>query len=94
MGLGDIGTFGDGEKNDVYSPPFDTGELEFHYEDGEVAIYGTPRGLLKLAEFCSQLAQVPESKKTKHVHLKRIINSLQGIPCAAVAVFHRPVDKS
>ncbi len=58
------------KKMTFIPPSFDTGELEFHYEDGEVAIYGTPRGLLKLAEFCSQLAQVPESKKTKHVHLE------------------------
>jgi hypothetical protein len=65
-------------------PSFGTGELELRYGDGEVAIYGTPQGLEKLAEFCLKLARSP---KANHIHLEDYqvltTESLQG----AVAVF-------
>ena len=48
-------------------PDFARGELEFRFENGEVCIYGTARGLQKLAEQCLQLIKGPAQQ---HIHLE------------------------
>jgi hypothetical protein len=65
-------------------PSFGTGELELRYGDGEVAIYGTPQGLEKLAEYCQKLARSP---KADHVHLEDYQFLTKASLPGALAVF-------
>lgn len=66
-------------------PSFESGDLELRVADGEVAIYGTPSGLMRLASLCVTLAQGAES--TDHCHLDDYAlltpRSLRGV----IAVF-------
>ena len=70
-----------------YVPPlFKTGDLELRFKNDEVSIYGTARGLTRLAELCLQLAANRDHED--HIHLEdyEILTSesLRG----AVAMFH------
>ncbi len=53
-------------------PNFESGDVEFRFENGEVMIYGTPHGLTMLADFCMRLAKdlnADDAHGTEHIHL-------------------------
>lgn len=62
------------------APNFENGDLELRYEDETICIYGTPAGLIRLAELCHKLV---EKKKEDHLHLEDhgllTKNSLSGV---------------
>ncbi len=74
-------------SDDFQPPSFVEGSLELRYENGEVCVYGTPDGLLRLADLCKQLADQAKPRRSKHIHLEDYqfltIRSLPG----TVAVF-------
>ena len=49
------------------APVFDNRDLEFRLEDAEIQIYGSERGLIRLAELCLKLSQ---ARKDDHIHLE------------------------
>jgi hypothetical protein len=56
--------------NKFHIPDFSKGTLEFRHSDGEMAIYGTREGLLRLADLCTQLANGPTPNGSAHLHLE------------------------
>jgi hypothetical protein len=71
-------------------PDFSGRSLEFRCLNDEVAIYGTRQGLLRLAEFCTQLANGPAPNGTNHMHLEDYEVLTQQSLRAAIGVFDRP----
>lgn len=73
-------------------PTFESGDLELRFDEGEVMLYGTPRGMARLAELCMKLAQIPNAEVTKHYHLEDYDlltgKSLRG----TLAVFQHPPE--
>ena len=53
--------------NDFIAPSFDNGEIELRFENDEICIYGTSKGLKKLSDFCLELINNP---KSGHIHLE------------------------
>jgi hypothetical protein len=51
-------------------PDFSARDLEFRFEEGEVLVYGSQRGLTRLAEICLQIAQQLAGEDNAHVHLE------------------------
>jgi hypothetical protein len=59
--------------NSFTPPSFESGDVELRFENGEVMVYGTPRGLTRLADFCLRLAKdvdLDDARGTEHIHLK------------------------
>lgn len=48
-------------------PEFQDGAIEFRFQEGEVAIYGTKEGFEKFMGLCQDLI---DSKKPEHIHLE------------------------
>ena len=69
-------------------PDFTKGDLELRFENGEVCIYGTPKGLEGLAKCCLSLVEEPAQQ---HVHLGSLElltnNSVKG----SIAIFEKVV---
>ena len=78
--------------NAFTAPSFESGEVEFRCENGEVMVYGTPHGMTRFADFCLRLAKdvdADDAHGTEHIHLEDyqlLTNcSLRG----TIAVFRR-----
>ena len=72
-----------------FTPPtFEAGELELRCDDREVMIYGTPQGLVRLAELCMKLAKLPAVETTEHYHLEDYELLTSGSLRGVLAVFN------
>jgi hypothetical protein len=72
-------------------PDFTNGSLELRTGQDGIAIYGTPDGLLKLAELCRRLAESPANSDSDHIHLEDHGLLSESSLSGAVAVFRRPI---
>jgi hypothetical protein len=73
--------------NKFHAPDFSKGTLEFRHSDGEISVYGTREGLLRLADLCAQLAKRPTPNENDHLHLEDYDLLTQRSLQAVVAVF-------
>lgn len=54
-------------SKDFKKPVFRSGDIELRFENEEVCIYATARGLSRLIEFCQMLLEDP---KRGHIHME------------------------
>jgi hypothetical protein len=71
-------------------PDFSGRSLEFRCLNDEVAIYGTREGLLRLAAFCTQLANEAVPNGADHLHLQDYEVLTQQSLRAVIGVFGSP----
>ncbi len=66
------------------SPDFTNYSVELRFDDDEVCIYGTREGLLRIAEFCKELAENPNQG---HIHLEDYRILTKKSKKGAIAIF-------
>ena len=88
MGRGFIHTIGNGDimKEKFKEPIFSTGDIELRFEDGIVCLYGTEKGLKRLAEFCYELINHPSQG---HIHLEDYEILTKESEKGAIAIFDK-----
>lgn len=75
------------------APRFNPGELEIRYNSGEICLYGTPKGLRRLAELSLKLATKTDgSAEVDHCHLEDYDLLTQDSLRAVLAVFPIQMD--
>ena len=67
-------------------PDFTTGELELRVEGTELSIYGTAKGLRKLAEYCLWIVEQPNQQ---HLHLDTTGLLTKDSAKGAIAIFEK-----
>lgn len=75
-------------------PILSKAQLEFRFENGEVCLYGTKRGLQQFAAICLQLAENTAKGGTNHVHLEDFGCLTKSSLPAVVAVFPQSNDET
>jgi ABC-type histidine transport system ATPase subunit len=65
-------------------PDFSNAEIELRYENGIVCIYGTAKGLKKIADFCIELVGNPSEG---HIHLEDYQILTKASEKGAIAIF-------
>jgi len=68
-------------------PIFDSGCLELFYDSNEICIYGTRKGLSRLAQIIAQLAERDIKKGSEHIHLEDYELLTSDSLRAVIAVF-------
>jgi hypothetical protein len=66
------------------NPDFSKNDIELRFENEVVCIYGTKKGLAKLAGFCMELIEHPEEG---HIHLENYGLLTQESKKGAIAIF-------
>jgi hypothetical protein len=66
------------------NPIFKDGSIEFRFEDGEIAVYGTKEGFEKLIGLCQNLIT---DKAPSHVHLEDHGLLTKSSTRATIAIF-------
>lgn len=68
------------------NPIFKDGSIEFRFQDGEVALYGTKEGFEKLIGLCQDLMtrKVPD-----HIHLEDYEILTKNSTRATIAIFEK-----
>jgi len=77
-----------GRRISMFRPPdFNNSDLEFRYENGEICIYGTAKGLKAISDACLKLISSPDEG---HVHFDKDLSPVKlsgNSKTAALAIF-------
>ena len=73
-------------SNKFRKPDFSKKDIELRFENNVICIYGTKKGLKKIADFCFELIEHPEES---HIHLEHYGSLTKESEIGAIAIFDR-----